>query len=67
MKKKLKKVPQNAFFDLLFQNFACGVQNLDKTGCSGCSGRARKINLNDLKKVETFGKSAPIEKIPDPP
>ena len=48
-----QKVPKNAFFDLFFQNFACGAQILAKIGIKQCFGRARKINLVDLKKRST--------------
>ena len=48
--KVFQKVPKNAFFGLLFQNFACGAENFAKIGTKQCFGRAREINLVDLKK-----------------
>ena len=46
-----KKCLQTPFFGLFFfQNYACAAENLVKTGTKQCSGRARKINLADLKK-----------------
>ena len=47
--KIFQKVPKNAFFGLFFQNSACGAKNLTKIGTKPCFGRARKINLVDLK------------------
>ena len=66
-----KKVPKNAFFwPVFFQNFACGAENLAKTGSLQCFGRAQKINLIDLKKVdkifEIFLKIHPPREIPPP-
>ena len=51
--KVFQKVSKNAFFGLFFQNFACGAENLAKTGTKLCLGRARKINSVDLKKRST--------------
>ena len=48
--KKCLKTPFLAFF----QNFACGAENLSKIGTKQCLGRARKINLVDLKKRSTI-------------
>ena len=70
-----QKKPINVFFGLFFQNFACGAENLAKTGSFWCFGRARKINLVGLKKRSTklsnfFLKIRPsplLEKILDPP
>ena len=66
-------MPKNAFFGLFFQNFACGAKNLAKIGTKRCFGRARKINLVDLKKrpskfSKIFWKPTPppLEKILDP-
>ena len=48
--KKCLKTPFLAFF----QNFACGAENLSKIGTKQCLGRARKINLVDLKKGRQY-------------
>ena len=45
-----KNCPKTAFFTLFFQKLACGAENLAKVGAKQCFGRARKINLVDLKK-----------------
>ena len=37
-------------FLTVFQKLACGAENLAKVGAKQCFGRARKINLVDLKK-----------------
>ena len=44
--KIFQKLPKNAFLDRCFKK--CG--SVAKTGCFYCIGRARKINLDDLKK-----------------
>ena len=44
-----KKCPKTAFLTV-FQKFACGADNFAKIGAKQCLGRARKINLVDLKK-----------------
>ena len=59
-----KKCPKTAFFLLFFQKFACGAENFAKIGAKQCFGRARKINLVDLKKkvvkiLENFLKIRP--------
>ena len=70
------KNAQKRLFLLFFQQkFACNAENLAKIGAKQCFGRARKINLVDLKikKVikifEFFLKipPPPLEKILDPP
>ena len=58
-------MPKNAFFGLFFQNFACGAENVAKTGFFsaffGGGGGARKINLVNLRKRSTkFSRSAPV-------
>ena len=57
LSKFFKKCPKTFLF---FQKFACGAENLAKIGAKQCFGRARKINLVDLKKKEkgrqNFGK-----------
>ena len=66
-------MPKNGFFDLFFLKIACGAENLAKTGSFYCFGRARKINLIDLKKKVVkifenfFENPPPLEKILDPP
>ena len=67
-------MPKNGFFDLFFQKIACGAENLSKTESFYCFGRARKINLIDLKKKKGrqnfrkfFENPPPLEKILDPP
>ena len=52
--KIFQKVPENGFFDLFFQKFACGVEIFPKTVSFYCFRRARKINLVDLKKRSKF-------------
>ena len=47
------KSAKNAFFGLFFQNFSSGAENLAKIVIKQCSGRARKINLDDQKKMST--------------
>ena len=49
--KIFQKVPKNAFLGLFFQNFACGAQNLAKTGTKPGLERAGKIIPVDLKKI----------------
>ena len=44
------KSAQKRLFWLFFQKFACGAENFAKIGAKQCFGRARKINLVDLKK-----------------
>ena len=45
------KSAQKVLFDLFFfQKIACGAENFAQTGSFYCFGRARKINLIDLKK-----------------
>ena len=69
------KSAQKRLFWLFFQKFACGAENFAKIGAKQCFGRARKIDLVDLKKKKRsskfwkiFRKSAPpLEKILDPP
>ena len=64
-KEVFQKVSENAFFGLFFQKFACGAENA-KIGTKQCLGRARKINLVDLrKKVEK--KFSKIFENPPPP
>ena len=58
--KIFQKVPKNGFFDLFFQKIACGAENLSKTGSFYCFGRARKINLIDLKKKKKSSKFSKI-------
>ena len=71
--KNFQKVSKNAFFDLFFQNLACGAASLVKMGTKQCFGRARKINLVELKKgrqnFRNFFENPPLplEKILDPP
>ena len=62
------------FFGPFFQQIACGAENLTETGSLECFGRARKINLVDLKKCrQSFQniflkiRPPPLEKILDPP
>ena len=62
--KIFQKVPKNGFFWLFFQKFASGAENFAKIGAKQCFGRARKINLVDLKKkvvkiLENFSKIRP--------
>ena len=58
---------------MFFQKFAGGVENLAKTASFYCFGRARKMNLVDLKKrvVKIFVFEnllpPPLEKILDKP
>ena len=46
----LSKSAQKRLFWLFFQKFACGAENFAKIRGKHCFGRARKINLVDLKK-----------------
>ena len=46
------KNAKNAVLACFFQNFACGAGNLAKARSFHCFGKARKINLVDLKKVD---------------
>ena len=49
-----KNALKKAVFGLLHQKFACGAQNLSKTGSFKCFGRARKISSVGLKKAWFF-------------
>ena len=65
-------MPKNTFFGLFSQKFACGAENFAKIGAKQFFGRARKINLVDLKKGRQnfrffFENPPPLEKILDPP
>ena len=68
------KSAQKRLFLTVFSKFACGAENFAKIGAKQCFGRARKINLVDLKKrvvkiLENFLKfrpPPPLEKILDP-
>ena len=58
------KSAQKRLFWLFFQKFACGPENFAKIGAKQSFGRARKINLVDLKKkvvkiLENFLKIRP--------
>ena len=63
------KSAQKWLFLLFFQKFACGAEILAKIGAKQCFGKARKINLVDLKKGLNFVLKIrpPFEKILDPP
>ena len=65
--RNLQEKAQKLFFLLFFQKFACGAENLAKIGAKQCFGRARKINLVDLKRkvlkvLEIFLKIPPSRK-----
>ena len=68
-----KKCPKTAFLTcFFFQKFACGAENMAKTGTIYCFRRARKINLVDLKKSRQnfwsfFKIPNPLQKILDQP
>ena len=47
--KRFQKLPKNGFFDYFFKKLPA-AKNLAKIGAKQCFGRARKINLVDLKK-----------------
>ena len=71
LSKFFKKCPKTAFLTV-FQKFACGAENFTKIGAKKCFGRARKINLVDLKKrsskfFENPPPPPPLKKILDPP
>ena len=55
-KRNFSKSAQKRLFRLFFQKFACGAENFAKIGIKQCFGRARKINLVDLKKMSKFWK-----------
>ena len=73
LSKFFKKCPKTAFLTVFCQKFDYGAENFAKMGTKQCFGRARKINLVDLKKKcrQYFGKffenPPPLEKILDPP
>ena len=67
-------MPKNAsFWHVFFLNFASGAKILTETSSFWCFERARKINLDDLKKIgkqsfQKFSESPPpLEKILDQP
>ena len=60
-------MPKNAFFDPFFQNFACGAKKLAKIDTKPCFGRARKINLVDLKKKKSRQNFRNFFENPPPP
>ena len=64
-----KSAPKTAFLYTVFQKFACYAENFAKIVAKQCFGRARKINLVDLKKKlsKFFENPPPLEKILDPP
>ena len=53
-----QKMPKNAHFGLFFKKIACGAEKLVNIGSLKCFGRAQKINLFDLKKVEKVFKTS---------
>ena len=72
LSKLFKKCPKTAFLTV-FSKICQRRRKFCKIGAKQCFGRARKINLVDLKKkmvvkiFEFFLKIPPLEKILDPP
>ena len=58
--KMFHKVPTNAFFGLVFPNFACSVENC--FGKKQCFGRTRKFNMVDKIFENVLEKRPPSRK-----
>ena len=61
------KSAQKRLFWLFFQKFACGAENFSKKGAKQWSGRARKVNLVNLKKKKVVKILEIFLKIRPPP